>query len=179
MKIFLKNTANCRFFKYFWVKEIKAMKKSPVHCRNFITIFKRKRIYTSFMILNSLYLIFIFSGCDYFFPPLSGENLPVEEASNFILKNRDNKDVVLLDIRTKREFDSVKIEGSVNLDFTMPDFPEMVSKLDKEKRYIIIDQNGIKGAMAAELLKEERFTKVHFISGGIESWIKNNLPVQK
>lgn len=155
------------------------MKKSPVHCSIKTAVKTIPIILRSVLIILPFFILSIFTGCDYFFPPLSGEKLPVEEASKFIFKNRDNKDVVLLDIRTKREFDSVKIEGSVNLDFSMPDFPEMVSKLDKDKRYIIVDQNGIRSAMAAELLKEERFPKVHFISGGIESWIKNNLPVQK
>lgn len=161
------------------MKENSNMKKSPFHCiiqtdgsNHFVFI-------KTIMLFIPVIFLVIFSGCDYFFPPLSGEKLSVEEASNFISKNRDNKDVVLLDIRTKREFDSVKIAGSVNLDYSMPDFPEMVSKLDKEKRYIIIDQNGIKSAMAVELLKEERFLKVHFITGGIENWIKSNLPVQK
>lgn len=155
------------------------MKKSPFHCIIKIESTDHYRMLKTIMFFIPAFFWVIFSGCDYFFPPLSGEKIPVDEAMNYIAKNRDNKDVVLLDIRTKREFDSVKIEGSVNLDFSMPDFPEMVSKLDKEKRFIIIDQNGKKSAMAAELLREEKFSKIHFISGGIESWINNNFPVQK
>ncbi len=147
------------------------MKKSPVHSIQFSHHFKNK--------LLIVYLCFIavsvFQGCDYFFPPLRSDKVTVEEASTFLNKHKGDPEVIILDIRSKREFDSLKIENSVNLDFSMPDFPGMTEKLDKEKRYIIVDENGKKAAMAFELMKEQRFAKIHYIIGGINEWVKNNL----
>lgn len=119
------------------------------------------------------------AGCDYFFPPLSGDKIPVEEAAKFIQKNSGNPDVILLDIRIKKQYDSVRIENSVNIDFSQTDFPDQISKLDHEKRYIIIDENGRKAAMALELMREQRFPKIHYITGGINEWIKLDMPVKK
>ncbi|MEO8513575.1 MAG: rhodanese-like domain-containing protein [Ignavibacteria bacterium] len=124
-------------------------------------------------------MISAFQGCDYFFPPLRADKVTVQEASNFISNHIGDSQVILLDIRSKNEFDSLSIDNSVNLDFSRPDFPEMTEKLDKDRRYIIIDENGKRSAMAFELMKEQRFTKIHYIIGGMDEWVKFNLPVKK
>lgn len=126
-------------------------------------------------------LILLFSaffiGCEYLFPPFSGEKITPLEAYNYISKNSDNPDLIIIDLRTKNEFDSLHIDKAVNLDFSMPDFPVMIEKLNRDKRYILIDNNGVRSAMAIELMKELKFQKVHFIIGGIENWYNEKLPV--
>lgn len=144
------------------------MKKSPLHS---IKISPKNSI-IPVVYISLILIMFNFAGCDYFFPPLSGDKIPVEEAAKFIQKNSGNPDVILLDIRTKKQYDSVRIENSVNFDFSQTDFPDQISKLDHEKRYIIIDENGRKAAMALELMREQRFPKIHYITGGINEWIK-------
>lgn len=151
------------------------MKKSPLHS---IKISSKNSI-IPVVFISVILISFNFAGCDYFFPPLSGDKIPVEEAAKFIQKNVGNPDVILLDIRTKKQYDSVRIENSVNFDFSQTDFPDQISKLDHEKRYIIIDENGRKAAMALELMREQRFPKIHYITGGINEWIKLDMPVKK
>lgn len=151
------------------------MKKSPLHS---IKISPKNSI-IPVVYISLILIMFNFAGCDYFFPPLSGDKIPVEEAAKFIQKNSGNPDVILLDIRTKKQYDSVRIENSVNFDFSQTDFPDQISKLDHEKRYIIIDENGRKAAMALELMREQRFPKIHYITGGINEWIKLDMPVKK
>lgn len=151
------------------------MKKSPVHSMNFFNQLLR----ISLGIIIPLSIIAIFSGCDYFFPPLNGDKITVEDAAKFINKHKGDPELILLDIRSKNEYDSIKIENSINLDYTMPDFPEMTEKLDKNKRFILIDKNGKRSPLAFELMREQKFGKVHYITGGIEEWIKLNNPVVK
>lgn len=151
------------------------MEKSPVHCIKTPTGFMSNIILT----LSFLLFVLLFQGCEYLFPSLRSDKITVEEAAVFLEKHKGDKDVILIDIRSGQEFDSVRIGNSVNLDFSKPDFPEMISKLDKEKRYILVDQNGRKSAMAFELMKEQRFPKIHYIIGGINEWSKNSYPVQK
>ncbi len=55
----------------------------------------------------------------------------------------------------------------------------MITRLDPEKRYILIDDNGRKSAMAFELMKEQRFPKVHYISGGITEWVRSGYKTVK
>jgi len=151
------------------------MKKSPLHSMSSLSVLDTKLIWA----IGLFVLLAFIPGCEYLFPSLRSDKITVEEAAVFLGNHKGDADVVLLDIRTKREFDSSRIENSINIDFSKPDFPEMIGNLDREKRYILVDQNGRKGAMAFELMKELRFPKIHYIIGGFEQWTKNNYPVQQ
>lgn len=115
------------------------MKKSPVHSMHF-TILNGVKLFSYYKYNLVLFIISIllFSGCDYLFPPLRLDKITVEEASNFLNKHKGDTKVVLLDIRSKAEYDSINIENSVNIDFTKPDFPDITEKLDKDKRALLI-----------------------------------------
>ncbi|MBE2228056.1 MAG: rhodanese-like domain-containing protein [Ignavibacteria bacterium] len=151
------------------------MKNSPVHSMLFHAALHRIACMLPLFTVLSIFTV----GCDYFFPPLTGEKIEVEEAERFISRNKDNPDIILLDIRPKTQYDSVRIENSINLDFTQTDFPEMITRLDPEKRYILIDDNGRKSAMAFELMKEQRFPKVHYIAGGLTEWVRSGYKTVK
>jgi len=151
------------------------MKKSLLHSMSFCLCLSRKIL----MVVCMLSYVILFSGCEYLFPSLRSDKITSEEAAVYLEKHKDDNEVVLLDIRTKTAFDSVRIQNSVNIDFSLPDFPDTIGKLDKEKRYILVDQNGRRSAMAFELMKEQRFPKIHYIIGGMNEWTKNNFPVQK
>jgi rhodanese-related sulfurtransferase len=117
------------------------------------------------------------SSCDYFFPPLSGDKIDTEDAYNFLKKHRGDIDVVLLDVRTKDEYDSGHINNAVMVDFKRTDFPDEIAKLDRNKRYIIYSNSAVRSSMAFELMKEMRFEKVHVIKGGLVEWKAKNLPM--
>lgn len=157
------------------MKENYPMKKSLLHSMNFSSYSGLGIVLIALLLICSS----LFYGCEYLFPSLRSDKITVEEAAVFIERHKGDKEVVLIDIRTKKEFDSIRIENSINIDFNKPDFPELSGKLDREKRYILIDQNGRKSAMAFELLKEQRFPRIHYIIGGLNEWTKNNYPVQK
>lgn len=157
------------------MKENYPMKKSLLHSMNFSSYSGLGIVLIALLLICSS----LFYGCEYLFPSLRSDKITVEEAAVFIGRHKGDKEVVLIDIRTKKEFDSIRIENSINIDFNKPDFPELSGKLDREKRYILIDQNGRKSAMAFELLKEQRFPRIHYIIGGLNEWTKNNYPVQK
>ncbi len=133
------------------------------------------KFFKGFIINSILFFtaILSFNGCDYFFPPLSGDKISVTEAEKYLQKNKNNEDVKLIDLDTKNEYDSLHIEGAINIDFSMTDFSEKIINLDREKRYILIDMNGRKSAMAFQLFKEENFSKVHWIEGGLIEWQKH------
>jgi rhodanese-related sulfurtransferase len=112
----------------------------------------------------------ILTSCEYFFPSLSGDKIDVVEAHTFITKHIGDDDVVILDVRTKEEYDKGHIENAVLMDFKHTDFPDKVEKLNKDKRYIIYSNSAIRSSMAFELMKELRFEKVHVIKGGFDEW---------
>ncbi|MCI0448766.1 MAG: rhodanese-like domain-containing protein [Chlorobi bacterium] len=132
-------------------------------------------------ILRSIFVILIisviFTSCEYFFPSLSGDKITVEEAYNFLKKHKGDEDIVLLDVRTKVQYDKIHIQGAVLMDYERTTFPDEIEKLDRKKTYIIYSQNNKWSANTFELMKELNFPNVHYIAGGIEEWQKQNLPM--
>lgn len=122
-------------------------------------------------------LSLIVPSCDYFFPPLSGDKIPVNEAFNYLKKHSGDREVVLLDVRTRVEYDKSHLQNAVNMDYTSTDFPGNIEKLDKNTRFIIYDDSGKKSSNTFELMKELRFPNVHYIIGGFNQWKKENLPI--
>jgi rhodanese-related sulfurtransferase len=119
----------------------------------------------------------VLTSCNYLFPDLTSEKIDVKEAYSFLKKHKGDVDVVLLDLRTKEEFDKLHVEGAVNMDFAQTTFPGEVEKLDKEKRYLLIDLTQRKSLNTLQLMMELRFDKVHVVMGGMEEWTKQGLPV--
>ena len=92
------------------------------------------------------------------------------EASNLIKKHVDNPDLIILDVRTPWEFSKEHIEGAENLDFTDPDFNEIVEKLDKDKIYVIYCKSSHRSDKVMEILKNLSFIEIYSIKGGFEGW---------
>ncbi len=131
------------------------------------------------LIYSSLiFFVCVFSGCDYLFPPLKSEKISVSEAERYISKHKGSPELVIIDLRTKAEFDKGHIEDAVNLDYNLTDFPAMIDKLDKGKRYIIYDNGDKKSLKTLELMKENKILSGHIIVGGLDEWKKQGLPLK-
>ncbi len=77
---------------------------------------------------------------------------------------------VILDVRTKGEYSSGHVKGSVNI--PLDRLPDQMKKLDKNKAIITCCASGMRSAAAKGALKSAGFKEVH--NGG--SWGKvNNL----
>jgi rhodanese-related sulfurtransferase len=97
------------------------------------------------------------------------------EAFKLLKENKNDPNLVILDVRTPWEFLEDHIEGADNMDFTDPDFSGMLEKLDKEKIYLIYCKSGIRSGKVLEILKDLGFTTVYNIKGGFEGWKSENL----
>ncbi len=95
-----------------------------------------------------------------------------------ILKNPP-KDLMVLDIRTPKEFISGHIEGAIMIDFMSPDFEEKLLELDKNKPYIMHCRTGARSARAKVVMENLGFTHVLHMTDGIMGWIHQGLPVAK
>jgi rhodanese-related sulfurtransferase len=97
------------------------------------------------------------------------------EAFKLIKEHGNDPNWIILDVRTPWEFTKEHIEGAENLDFTDPDFNEMLEKLDKEKNYLIYCKSGRRSGKVLEIIKNLGFTQVYNIKGGFEGWKSANL----
>jgi rhodanese-related sulfurtransferase len=87
-------------------------------------------------------------------------------------KLRADKKNVVLDVRTKKEFEEGHMPGAVNIDVNAADFQEKVAKLDKSKTYLVHCAAGRRSVKACEKLGTLSFPKLYNLEGGFGAWQK-------
>jgi len=90
----------------------------------------------------------------------------------------DNKNVVL-DVRTREEYAAGHIPGAVNIDVNAPDFQEKISKLDKNKTYLVHCAAGVRSARACDRMSRLDFSKLYNLGGGFRAWEKAGNKAEK
>lgn len=86
---------------------------------------------------------------------------------------------VVLDIRDNKEFRAGHITDSIHIAYT--DFDKHLSELNayKEKPVIVVCKIGQTAGAATKRLKEEGFTQVYKLSGGVGEWQSSSFPLVK
>jgi rhodanese-related sulfurtransferase len=88
-------------------------------------------------------------------------------------------DIQLIDVRTPEEYTGGYIEGAININFFDSDFNDQMAKLNKDKELYIYCRSGKRSGKAAKRLKDQGFTKIYDLQGGILNWNKNKLMMVK
>jgi len=103
-------------------------------------------------------------------------NISVEEFDRL----RADKKNVVLDVRTKKEFDAGHIPGAMNLDWNGPDFAKKAGELDRSKMYLVHCAAGVRSAKACELMTSQlQFGNCVNLEKGFSGWEKAGKPVEK
>lgn len=92
----------------------------------------------------------------------------------FYSKYKENKENVLLDVRTPEEYDDGHIEGAININLIDPSFREDVEKLDKTKTYFVYCRSGNRSYTACKEMKRLGIDKVFNLEDGLLGW---NMPL--
>lgn len=90
-----------------------------------------------------------------------------------------DKQNVILDVRTAREFQAGHIAGAVNLDVTASDFEQKAAFLDKGKTYLVHCASGARSVRACEKLGKLDFARLYNLTGGFKAWAGAGEPVEK
>lgn len=80
----------------------------------------------------------------------------------------DPAESVLLDVRTKDEFESGSIPGAVNM--PLDGLRETMTVLPKDKKIAVFCQIGLRGYLASRILMQNGFGDVINLSGGYRLW---------
>jgi len=75
-------------------------------------------------------------------------HLTPQEAHDLIQTNRTNPHLVILDVRTPREFSQGHLENAINIDFYAETFRQDINQLDREKAYLIYCRRGVRSDLA-------------------------------
>lgn len=101
------------------------------------------------------------------------------EAAALIQRNRENKDFVIIDVRTPEEYASGHIERAINLDYSSGTFRDELDKLDKNKTYLAYCQTSGRSKKATDMMRELGFGEVYNMLGGITGWSAEGLSTVK
>lgn len=88
------------------------------------------------------------------------------------------KNEIILDVRTPKEYGEAKIHQAQNIDFYQTDFKEIIKQLDRNKTYFVYCRSGKRSANTSTLMREAGFERVYDLKGGILAWKEAKLPVE-
>src|SRR3954465_11149911 len=84
------------------------------------------------------------------------------------LRDRLGSGIKLLDVRTREEWDAVRIEGAVRM--SQETMQEILGKWPREQLMVIYDHAGKQSLDAAAYFQGQGFKNVRCLRGGIDAW---------
>lgn len=90
-------------------------------------------------------------------------------------KIAQDKDAVILDVRTEEETENGIIDGAKVIDiYQGQGFIDEVEKLDKDKNYYVYCRSGARSAQACALMGQLGFETTYNLLGGYMAWSEKN-----
>ena len=77
---------------------------------------------------------------------------------------------ILLDVRTVEEYMQGHLEGAKSLNFLDESFDNTIASLNKNYKYLIYCQSGVRSANALQKMKDAGFIHVLELEGGYSNW---------
>lgn len=90
-----------------------------------------------------------------------------------------NKEIVVLDIRTEKEFGGGHIKGAKNIDFYGDNFGTEIGKLDRKKTYLVHCASGGRSGNSLKQFEKLEFVSIIHLDDGFKGWVKAGNPVEK
>ena len=107
-------------------------------------------------------------------PPAGFFDIDSTRAAALIKKHPD---MVILDIRTPKEFAEGHLKGAENLDYHARDFARRIGKLDRDKAYLVHCASGGRSGKSMKMFREADFSTIYHIEDGYRGWIRAKLPI--
>ena len=120
--------------------------------------------------------LIIISGVLLFFPKvLSRDNKVLGSKEVTLLINREPS--MLVDVRSEADFRAGHITNAINI--PLDQIEVQINKItsNSKKNIIVYCQKGVRSAQAFRLLNKLGLPKLYTIEGGLDAWLKNNLPI--
>lgn len=105
------------------------------------------------------------------------ETLPDTVNVQTVAQIKGQDGVVVLDVREPSEYAEGHIPG-VSL-IPMGQVPDRLSEIPKDKTVIVTCRSGNRSGQITDYLRQQGYTNVHNMEGGIVAWQQAGLPVEK
>ncbi|MEM9685618.1 MAG: rhodanese-like domain-containing protein [Bacteroidota bacterium] len=89
----------------------------------------------------------------------------------------ENENVILIDVRTPKEFAEGHLSGAENINIYDEDFKDRCAKFDKQETIYVYCRSGSRSAKAQHILQAIGFTNVINLEGGFLSWEVAKKPI--
>jgi rhodanese-related sulfurtransferase len=103
--------------------------------------------------------------------------LPADVDVETVAAIRQNPGVYLLDVREPDEYAAGHIPGITLI--PMGEVASRLAELPRDKEIVVTCRTGNRSAQVADLLREQGFTNVHNMTGGIVAWEEAGYPVEQ
>ncbi len=99
--------------------------------------------------------------------------------ANLLSQIQQKKSLLILDVRTPKEYDAGHIPGAINIDFK--ELPKRIDEIDRFKNSTVVlyCERGIRAKVAETTLQKAGFKSLLHLEGNMSSWRNNSLPIQK
>lgn len=87
-----------------------------------------------------------------------------------------NPKVIVLDVRTAREFQSGHLPNAINMDVMQSSFSNKLKTLPKGKTVVLYCRSGNRSKTAMRIMKQMKFSKVLHLQYGILDWKRYMYP---
>ena len=101
------------------------------------------------------------------------QSLVIQEVEKSSVIDLIDEKVTLVDLRTDLEFERGTIGESINIDFRNKTFIDKVSKLDKDKPYVVYCVSGNRSKKASIIMEYLGFKKIYHYKSGYSDWTKD------
>ena len=108
-------------------------------------------------------LVAMLAGCGQS-PAGAGVDISVDEA----LRLWQNKEAIIIDVRTPGEYRDGHIPGVVNI--PLDELEKRIGEIPKDKKVVLICRTGSRSAQGTRLLRSKGFNNVYNSTGGMSTW---------
>lgn len=102
------------------------------------------------------------------------KNISAKQAKELIDKE---KDVFILDVRTKEEYNEAHIKGASLI--PIRELEQNINRIPKDKKVIVHCATGKRSARACGMLKDKGLKELYNVEGGITQWKSEGYPIEK
>ena len=135
----------------------------------------RIRRWISIMLAILLFNIVLLASCQQTTTQTVSVPVPTitaSDANNLIAQNIGNQNFVILDVRPADDYTSRHIPGAIDISYESAQFKTDVTKLNRNKQYLVYCQTGVNSATAAQIMARLGFKDVQDITGGYAAWVQ-------
>ncbi|MCB2147780.1 MAG: rhodanese-like domain-containing protein [Deltaproteobacteria bacterium] len=92
-------------------------------------------------------------------------------------RHQGDPDVVLLDVRTPKEFEEGHIQMALLLDYYSSDYVDRLKALDRNKTYLIYCRSGNRSGKSLAIFDKLGFRHVYNLDTGVIGWSREKYPL--